>query len=594
MRQYLKLIIILLVICSAIYTLYAPLKVSANPSFSPHDPIYIDSRDDWLKPESGVTEGSGTKEDPFIIEGWEITLVPGTGTKYGIRIDEDSAYCVIRNIKINGCIKSIGISCRNSYTKIDNVEISNCVQSDENIYEGFGIVSSSNNFMHVSNSTISGCTIGIRSKNEFINISNNKFVNNGKAIKIGAGDSSILNNKFVNNEIAIFEQQKDAFTDYVGNFSSKIKNNKFANNTNGIEAYFDEYKKYELQLYNNVFLGANRAIEVIFKSSIKFLDLKIKFNEISENEYGIFFNGFYVHEIDYSDIIVNHNNIFENEVAVQVTHYCDFTINAQNNWWGDETGPSGDGPGWGNPIQNYNNLLIYEPWCSGPENQAGLIDTTSPETSITSGPSETITYDDVSFGWTGTDDITPTANLVYSYRLEGYDTSWSPYTTSTSKSYTNLPEGTYTFKVKAKDQAGNVDSTSAGRVFTVGYYTKFPTVAITSPVNGSTVSGIVTIVGTANDTDGTVQSVQVKIDSGSWIIVTGTTSWNYTWDSTTVDNGDCVVQARAYDGQEYSSIDSIMVKVNNEKGGGGGIPGFEMVALIVALGAVMLVKRRRK
>jgi len=61
-----------------------------------------------------------------------------------------------------------------------------------------------------------------------------------------------------------------------------------------------------------------------------------------------------------------------------------------------------------------------------------------------------------------------------------------------------------------------------------------------------------------------------------------------------VDNGNYTLQARAYDGQEYSNIDSIMVKVNNGKGGGGGIPGFEMVALIVALGAVLWVRKKKK
>ncbi len=36
-----------------------------------------------------------------------------------------------------------------------------------------------------------------------------------------------------------------------------------------------------------------------------------------------------------------------------------------------------------------------------------------------------------------------------------------------------------------------------------------------------------------------------------------------------------------------------MVKVNNEKGGGGGIPGFEMVALLAAMGVVLWLKRRK-
>ena len=36
-----------------------------------------------------------------------------------------------------------------------------------------------------------------------------------------------------------------------------------------------------------------------------------------------------------------------------------------------------------------------------------------------------------------------------------------------------------------------------------------------------------------------------------------------------------------------------MVKVNGEKGGGGGIPGFEMVALLVAMGIVLWMKRKK-
>lgn len=41
--------------------------------------------------------------------------------------------------------------------------------------------------------------------------------------------------------------------------------------------------------------------------------------------------------------------------------------------------------------------------------------------------------------------------LRYSYMLEGYDTAWSKWSTATRKDYTNLPEGSYTFKVKAQN-----------------------------------------------------------------------------------------------------------------------------------------------
>jgi len=90
-----------------------------------------------------------------------------------------------------------------------------------------------------------------------------------------------------------------------------------------------------------------------------------------------------------------------------------------------------------------------------------------PDTQIIGGPSGTITYDDVTFTYTGTDNETPTGSLVYSYMLTGYDSAWSSYTTATQKSYPNLSNGSYTFSVRAKDQAGNVDSTPASRSFTV-------------------------------------------------------------------------------------------------------------------------------
>ncbi len=39
----------------------------------------------------------------------------------------------------------------------------------------------------------------------------------------------------------------------------------------------------------------------------------------------------------------------------------------------------------------------------------------------------------------------------YQVYLEGFDKTWSPWTTETKKDYTNLPEGNYTFRVRAKN-----------------------------------------------------------------------------------------------------------------------------------------------
>jgi len=43
------------------------------------------------------------------------------------------------------------------------------------------------------------------------------------------------------------------------------------------------------------------------------------------------------------------------------------------------------------------------------------------------------------------------AQVTYSYWLEGYDTGWSAWSADTEKDYTNLSNGTYTFKLKARN-----------------------------------------------------------------------------------------------------------------------------------------------
>lgn len=46
------------------------------------------------------------------------------------------------------------------------------------------------------------------------------------------------------------------------------------------------------------------------------------------------------------------------------------------------------------------------------------------------------------------------SNLEYSFRLKGFDDSWSEYTKKTEKEYTNLPAGKYVFEVKARNNFG--------------------------------------------------------------------------------------------------------------------------------------------
>ena len=99
--------------------------------------------------------------------------------------------------------------------------------------------------------------------------------------------------------------------------------------------------------------------------------------------------------------------------------------------------------------------------------QATPTDTTPPETWITSGPSGWINIADANFTWTGADadNVTPTANLVYSWRIDGG--TWSAFSGATGVTLTGLSEGSHTFEVRAKDEAGNIDETPASQNFAI-------------------------------------------------------------------------------------------------------------------------------
>jgi len=93
-----------------------------------------------------------------------------------------------------------------------------------------------------------------------------------------------------------------------------------------------------------------------------------------------------------------------------------------------------------------------------------------------------------------------------------------------------------------------------------------PVVMITSPANHTEVSGTVNIAGTASDDDGDdiLEKIEVSINNGEWKILTGTTSWSFTWDTRNVENGEHSLRVRAFDGDDYSGIVEIVLEVLNE------------------------------
>jgi len=93
-----------------------------------------------------------------------------------------------------------------------------------------------------------------------------------------------------------------------------------------------------------------------------------------------------------------------------------------------------------------------------------------------------------------------------------------------------------------------------------------PTVFVQTPGSSLTVTGDLTITGTAAD-NASVQKVEVRINGGGWITATGTTTWSYSIDTRNFLNGSHSIAARSLDSSgNLSSNAAVTVKFFNVPG----------------------------
>ena len=142
-----------------------------------------------------------------------------------------------------------------------------------------------------------------------------------------------------------------------------------------------------------------------------------------------------------------------------------------------------------------NAATLTLPGTDGLVTQNLVIDTTPPSVSITLEPAAITQNTSATFTFTGSDNLTTTANLVYLVSLDG-----STFATAASPvNYNSLSLGSHTFQVESEDQAGNI-STPASYTWTVN---ATPTVTVTDASGPYTslafaATGSVTGVGGAN------------------------------------------------------------------------------------------------
>ena len=89
-----------------------------------------------------------------------------------------------------------------------------------------------------------------------------------------------------------------------------------------------------------------------------------------------------------------------------------------------------------------------------------------------------------------------------------------------------------------------------------------PTVTIATPSAGSTAQGVLEVSGTAAD-NVRVARVAVRVDNGSYVRATGTTSWSTTVDSTNYADGSHAITVKAVDARRNVRKVSVSVTFDN-------------------------------
>ncbi len=154
-----------------------------------------------------------------------------------------------------------------------------------------------------------------------------------------------------------------------------------------------------------------------------------------------------------------------------------------------------------------------------PATATWTVDTTVPNTSITSQPAANESSTSASLGFTGTD---PGGSGVASYQCRIDAGAWGACTSP--RTYTGLAQGNHTFDVRAIDNAGNVDPTPASYTWRVDTVDPDTSLLTTPPSTTAATTGAFTFTGTDPSGSG-IASYECRLDGGSWVVCTSPESF---------------------------------------------------------------------
>ena len=424
-----------------------------HTALTSHAPISIIGNAGFTKPDPVNGGGSGTADDPYIIENWDINA----SSANGINIENTTAHFIIRN-----CLVENGGSLYHAGIKLDNVvngRVENCTSG--NNYIGIWLSSSSNNTLtnnRCENNIVYGIRLYLSSNNT---LTNNTCFNNWSGIYLYHSPNNTLTNNTCSNTSpnGIYLRYSDnnilsnniCSNNYDGICLEYSNNNTLSSNTcsynsNGI--YF-EYSNNNI-LSNNTCSNSYNGIFLYLYSDSN----RIKNNTVENNGYGIYIYHYTSgNRIYYNNFVNNGIQAYDNS-----SNYWDDGYPSGGNYWSDYAGvdenhgenhdiPGSDGIGdtpyyisGGSNLDRYPLMSPWAPIVRGVEVSISHVENSGP-------PGTIITF---------TITVTNKGSVSDTYSLTTADNAgWGPTISPSSLSLAAGASGTATLTVTIPSGAGN-------------------------------------------------------------------------------------------------------------------------------------------
>lgn len=391
------IIFLIIAILSGIFYVNTKADLIDEDALVSHDPIFIEGNDNFTS-SNGVVSGSGSAEDPYIIENWDINAQ----NAHGIEIRDTHAYFIIRNCWVHdGHGRPPTINDKNGI-HLDNVK-NGIINNFRGTNNGHGMYLFSSQRIEIHDTSLHlnhHHGIYLKEKSKGNSIYNNSIVLKGKygiCLEYGSSGNSIVNNNisttdwaviklyaYSNNNLISDNNIESARSGY-GIYLEGCQNNSIVRNF--IRSIDGEGIRMRGGADNNIILyneivdtdGAililrcsenlisnnilkNNSLGIVFSSSFNNIIFN---NNLTQNGYGVLLN-----ETDYflgifievsSDNYIFHNNFMNNKIQA-------YDNTGNNHWY--VAYPSG-----GNYWSNYTGIDEYKDQNQQEEGKDGFGDT---------------------------------------------------------------------------------------------------------------------------------------------------------------------------------------------------------------------------